>query len=156
MSDVFTCKDCGKSGDYEDIAKTMDPRPNARRVICQDCALRHKRDMSRSQLLAPYQRKSSSSKDGARAAAHKVEPQALQVLEALSEASDGLTEPQVTFILDMDRNESTRAISGLWQNTPYAIKADFKRKNPATGISVQVYQITEAGRSYLAQARRAA
>lgn len=156
MTDTFTCKDCNKSGDYEDIAKTMDPRPNMRRVICQDCAQRHKANMSRTQSLAPYQHKSSSSKDGARAAAHKVEGQALQVLETLSEAAEGLTEPQITFILDMDRNESTRAISGLWQNTPYAIRADYKRKNPATGISVQVYLITDAGRSYLAQARRAA
>ena len=159
--DQFTCKDCGKSGDYDAIPKRRDPRPNVRRVICQDCAnialaemASDGRTFSRPLVSpkAPYQKSSQTSRDAAQSAAYKVEGQALKVLTVLSEAPEGLTEPQITFMLDMERNESTRAISGLWSKTPYAEKASYTRVNPASGKQVQVYTITQAGREYLAAA----
>lgn len=57
MSDcTFTCKECGTSGDYEDIRKGMDPRPGVRRVICRDCIDTIKEAQSRAQVFerGPY------------------------------------------------------------------------------------------------------
>ena len=50
--DTFTCKDCGKSGDYGDISKGMDPRPNTgTRVICRECIDKYKDAMSKAQAF---------------------------------------------------------------------------------------------------------
>lgn len=53
---VFRCKECGTSGDYEDMPKGMDPRPGVFRVICRDCIDAIKQAQSRAQVFerGPY------------------------------------------------------------------------------------------------------
>ena len=53
---VFTCKECGTSGDYEDMPKGMDPRPGVFRVICRDCIDTIKQAQSKAQVFerGPY------------------------------------------------------------------------------------------------------
>lgn len=160
--DQFTCKECCKTGDYDAVPKRQDPRPGVRRVICQDCAnvalsemAGDGRTFSRPLVgAAPYQSNSESSQAGARSAEYKVSGQALQVLSCLADAGEiGLTCKQLEFITDMPVNECSRACNGLHAKSPYARKADFKRPNPDSGVMVQVYQITEAGRAYLAASK---
>lgn len=158
----YICKRCDVSRDYDSVDKKLDPRKGERGTICEPCwsecmaeLASDNRTFSRPLVgaEAPYQRASETSKAAAKAVAHKIEGQALQVLTVISEAPEGLTEPQITMILDMERNESTRAISGLHMKTPYVEKADFKRVNPASGQSVQVYIITNEGRAFLAASK---
>lgn len=163
MSDTFTCPECHKSWDYYAVTKRLDPRPGVRRVICGDCHSKISAELKAKSLAdtAPYQKGSESSRDGARRAAPKVQGQALKVLEVLSQAPHGLIEEEIRGRLNMQRNECTRAISGLHKRkvgdeTPKLAEVTGRRPAPSSGVSVQVYAITEAGRVVLGQTERRA
>lgn len=161
--EIHECPECHVKRPYDEHDWRFDPRFDRAgmrsRIICGKCFGDVKWQVANGQSLtnhaAPYQRASESSKAGARAAQYKCEGQALQVLQHLVDAGEaGLTEPQVTFLTDFERSDSTRAINGLWQKSPYAEKADFKRVNPASGVMVQVYLATDAGRAFIAQSKQ--
>jgi hypothetical protein len=53
---VFTCKECGTSGDYEDMPKGMDPRPGVFRAICRDCIDTIKKEQAGAQIFEKAKR----------------------------------------------------------------------------------------------------
>lgn len=147
--DIFTCPECHQSGDYFDTPKRFDRRVKGFRIVCGDCASQIDAELSRSQELAPYQRASESSRDGAKRAAGKVADQANKVLALIVAAGEtGLIEEEITRKSGLPRNESTRAINGLHsprEGLPLARKASFRRK-ASSGVACQVYVATDAGR----------
>lgn len=125
---------------------------------CEACLSDHQAFARHMSSEAPYQRDSESSRDGARRAASKAAGQAEQVLSLIVAAgAAGLIEEEITCRTGLPRNESTRAINQLHsprEGEALARKADFRR--PArSGVHVQVYVATEAGRNHIHKQRSA-
>ncbi len=156
---IFTCKDCHKSGPYDDIPKGLDPRPNVGgfRSICRECINKYKAAMrAELSLGGPYAGRIGSkgggaSFDAAEAMKTKAGRLRLQCLQTIAEEGP-LGADRLAFILDADEDnvsprlsELTREAYGkLLEKGPRTART--KRDNPA-----HVYQLTDAGRSWFEQ-----
>lgn len=161
MSDISP-RQCHVCGDWSsDWIIDRDTLLNARhtRPICKPCLAKREAPQAKAfPDTLPFQRHSESSRDGARKAWPKAQSQAVQVLTILAQNPAGLIEEQIRFDTDMERNECTRAI-----NTLHGDKAGLKwaeiapeRRAAKSGVMVQVYRITKAGRDALAHYGRKA
>lgn len=158
--DLWTCKDCNRSWDYDVADKKQDPRVKCFRFVCSDCADKYNAQIAGKQAFAPVleakakrsHRVSGTSQKAAQGAALTSVDTCLKILGQLN--LDDLTPDEIASSCGIVLNTARARISNM-KDVGFVKASGCKRETDA-GKEADVITITDAGRSYLAQARRTA
>ena len=154
--DIFTCKECGTSGEYEDMRKGMDPRPGVRRVICRDCIDTIKKEQAGAQVFEKAKRsfrRAGPSSQAAQGAALS-SPQTCSVIlgQLLIEP---LTPDEISRTTGKVLNTVRARITNM-KDLGYVRDTGNTRLATDANKHATIWEITQSGREWLSSWRKAA
>ena len=154
--DIFTCKECGTSGEYADMRKGMDPRPGVRRVICRDCIDTIKKEQAGAQILEKakrsFRRAGPSSQAAQGAALSSPQPCSIILGQLLIEP---LTPDEISRTTGKVLNTVRARITNM-KDLGYVRDTGNTRLATDANRHAAVWEITATGREWLSSWRRAA